>query len=324
MSDSSVQTPSRVFVGIDVSKKTWDVHLLPSGKAMSLTADETGLTQLRTELAPLGKCLIVMEATGGYERSLAAHLLDAGHDVAVANPRQVRDFARGLGQLAKTDRIDARMIAEYARLAQPRPLEKMPEKQAELAELVGRRRQLLQLQTMEKNRLGQTRGKAAKKSIGPVMDTIRKQLKVIDNAIAELIQANDDWRQRTELLQTTPGVGVVNGATLVAELPELGKLNRQAIGALVGVVPFNHDRGQHKGKRSIHGGRASVRSALYMAALSARNHNPTIKAFADRLEALGKPFKVVITACMRKLLVILNTMVRNNTPWKSDYHPANP
>lgn len=324
MSDSSVQAPSRVFVGIDVSKKTWDVHLLPSGKAMSLTADETGLTQLRTELAPWGKCLIVMEATGGYERSLAAHLLDAGHDVAVANPRQVRDFARGLGQLAKTDRIDARMIAEYARLAQPRPLEKMPEKQAELAELVGRRRQLLQLQTMEKNRLGQTSGKAAKKSIGPMLDTIRKQLKVIDNAIAELIQANDDWRKRTELLQTTPGVGVVNGATLVAELPELGKLNRQAIGALVGVVPFNHDSGQHKGKRSIHGGRASVRSALYMAAMSARNHNPTIKAFADRLEALGKPFKVVITACMHKLLTILNTMVRNNTPWKSDYHPANP
>lgn len=320
MSDSSVQTPSRVFVGIDVSKKTWDVHLLPSGKAMSLAADETGLAQLRTVLAPWGRCFVVMEATGGYERSLAAHLLEAGHDVAVANPRQVRDFARGLGQLAKTDRIDARMIAEYARLAQPRPLEKLPEKQAELAELVGRRRQLLQLQTMEKNRLAQTSGKAAKKSIGPLLDVIRKQLKAIDKAIAELIQGNDDWRQRTELLQTTPGVGVVSGATLVAELPELGKLNRQAIGSLVGVVPINHDSGQHKGKRAIHGGRASVRSALYMAAMSARNHNPIIKAFAARLEGQGKAFKVVITACMHKLLTILNTMVRNNTPWNPEYH----
>jgi len=324
MSDSSVQTSSRVFVGIDVSKSTWDVHLLPSGKSMSLAADETGLTQLRTELAQWGKCFIVMEATGGYEHELAAHMLEDGHDVAVANPRQVRDFTRGLGKLAKTDRIDARMIAEYARLAQPRLLEKMPEKQAELAGLVARRRQLLQLQTMEKNRRAQTSGKAAKKSIGPVLDVIRKQLTIIDKAIAELIQANDDWRQRTKLVQTTPGVGPVNGATLVAELPELGKLNRQAIGALVGVVPFNHDSGQHKGKRMIHGGRASVRSALYMAAMSARSHNPTIKAFAQRLEKRGKAFKVVITACMHKLLTILNTMVRNNTPWKSDYRAANP
>jgi transposase len=323
MTASTPSSLSPVFVGIDVAKKSWDVHLLPAGNSMTLAADESGLSKLRAELAPLGPCLIVMEASGGYERELAAELVAAGHRVAVVNPRQVRDFARGVGKLAKTDRIDARVLAQFARVVQPRPLEKLPEKQAELEALVTRRRQLIELRTMEKNRLGQASLKSAHKSIVHILDAIRKQLRDIDRMILKLVESHDDWRNTAHIVQSVPGIGKVTSATLVADLPELGKLDRQAITALVGLAPYNNDSGPLIGKRSIRGGRASVRCALYMAALSGMRFNPMLKRFAIRLKKSGKPAKVVLTACMRKLLTLLNTLVRNQTLWNPNLHLQN-
>ena len=303
------------FVGIDVSKFKFDVMILPTGMHLSEAYDAVGIGRLVEQLAPLGTCLIVLEATGGFERQLAAALVDAGHHVAVVNPRQVRDFARGIGVLAKNDRIDARVLALYGQHVQPRPLQKLPEKQQELAELVNRRRQLLAIHTAESNRLGMTSGKVAAKSIRHVLELLRKQVKKVEAEIARLVDDNDDWRARCQLLQTVPGIGPAVSASLVAEMPELGNLNRKRISSLAGVAPFVHDSGKFRGKRSIWGGRSSVRSMLYMAALTARRCNPVIKAFADRLQAAGKPAKVILVACMRKLLVILNTMVRNQTAW---------
>jgi transposase len=308
-------TSFQTFVGIDVSKRSWDVYLLPSRQHLKLPADESGIERLAAALAGAGTCLVVMEATGGLERRLAASLIELGHEVSVVNPRQVRDFARSQGRLAKTDRLDAEVIAWFAQTIRPRPLEKAPEKQAELDALVTRRRQLIGLRTAERNRLTQSGAKIISKSIRRMLDALRDEIADIDTAIAQLIQDNDDWRAKAELLQSTPGVGKVTTTTLVAELPELGKLNRQEIASLVGVAPLNRDSGQMRGTRAIWGGRAAVRSALYMAALTARRSNPILKTFADRLQALGKKPKVVIVACMRKLLTILNTMVRNNTPW---------
>jgi transposase len=267
--------------------------------------------------------VIVLEATGGFERPLAAELVDAGHATAIVNPRQVRDFARGIGVLAKNDRVDARVLATYAQHVRPRLLEKPSEKQLELNALVLRRRQLLKLQTAERNRSGQTTVKLPSKSIRHVLDLLRKEIKRHDVEIARLIADNDDWRSKSELLQTVPGVGPATSASLVAELPELGKLNRQQIAALVGLAPFSRDSGQSQGQRSIWGGRASVRHALYMAALTAGRWNPIIRAFAERLRQAGKRRKVVLTACMRKLLIILNTMLRNQTPWKTNVDPQN-
>jgi transposase len=324
MTASTENASSRVFVGVDVAKKSWDVHLLPAGKSLKLVAGESGLSKLRTELATLGPSLVVMEASGGYERELAAELVAAGHEVAVVNPRQVRDFARGMGYLAKTDPLDARVLAQFAQVVGPRPLQKLPAKQAELEALVTRRRQLIELRTMEKNRLGQASSKATRKSIAVILDAIRKQIRDVDKLILKLIESHDDWRTTAEIAQSVPGIGQVTGATLVAELPELGKLDRQAIAALVGVAPYNNDSGPHEGKRTIRGGRASVRCALYMAALSGMRHNPMLKQFALRLRKLGKPAKVVITACMRKLLTLLNVLVRTRTPWDPLLHQLHP
>lgn len=312
---ASTVRDSPVFVGVDVAKKSWDVHLLPAGKSLKLAADEGGLATLVAELAPSENALVVMEASGGYERELAAELVAAGHRVAVVNPRQVRDFARGVGMLAKTDALDARVLAQFAMQAQLRLLEKLPEKQAELDAIVTRRRQLIELRTIEKNRLAQASCAATRKSIVHILDAIRKQLRDADRQILKLIESHDDWRRTAEIVQSVPGVGPVTSATLVAELPELGKLGRQAIAALAGLAPYNNDSGALRGKRSIRGGRASVRTALYMAALSGIRRNPMLARFAGRLRNLGKPAKVVITACMRKLLTLLNTLVRNQTHW---------
>ena len=296
------------FVGIDVSKKRWDVVILPTGKSFKFDTDEAGLEQLRKMLKPLGRCSIVLEASGGYEKRLAAELVDAGHRVARVNPRQVRDFARSLGLLAKTDRIDARVLALFAQKIGARPFEKQPENLEELESLVTRRRQLVQMRSAEQARLHQSRKGRARKTISHMLDALREQIASVDADIAQLIEDNQDWNQRAKQLATVPGVGEVTANTLVAELPELGKLNRQQISSLVGLAPFNRDSGQFRGTRSIWGGRATVRSALYMATLTARTYNPIIREFAKRLEKTGKPFKVLMTACMRKLLVI-------STPW---------
>jgi len=309
-------SPGLTFVGIDVSKRYWDAHLLAGARQFHLDANEQGLKQLLAELPAPGSCLIVVEATGGLERPLAAGLVDAGHTVAVVNPRQARDFARSTGLLAKTDRIDARALASFAEKVRPRPLEKHPEKQGDLDALVTRRRQLVQVRSAERTRREQTTSQEVRKSIDHLLDVLRKELKSLDAAIAKLIEDHDDWRHKMELLKSVPGVGNVTSATLVAELPELGKLNRQEIVALAGLAPFNRDSGQFRGTRSIWGGRASVRCVLYMAALTARRSNPVIRAFAERLQKAGKKPKVVLTACMRKLLTILNTMLRTNTAWQ--------
>ena len=263
---------------------------------------------------------MVLEATGGLERPIVAELASAGIEVAVVNPRQVRDFARGVGKLAKTDPIDADVLARFAEVVRPAPSQKVPEKQRELQELVTRRQQLIAIRTAETNRKGTASAKVARRSLEKMLKTINSQITELDEAIAKLVwKDNDDWRRKAELLQSVPGVGQVISCNLLATLPELGNLNREQIAALAGLAPYNHDSGKLKGKRSIWGGRANARQALYMAALTARNCNPTIRAFAKRLEATGKLFKVVITACMRKLLVILNTMLKNNTPWINKY-----
>jgi transposase len=312
------------FVGIDVSKSTWDVHVRPQGRAFSVAADEEGLARLRQELLALGECLIVVEATGGLQRRLVAELLDAGLRVCVVNPRQVRDFARAWGRLAKTDRIDAETLALFAEKVQPRPAQKLPQQQEELDALVTRRRQVVGLRCMELTRQHQTQAKTARRSIAKLLKVLDRQVAELDQAIARLIESDDDFRTKCRLLQSVPGVGAGTSATLVAELPELGRLNRQQIASLAGLAPFNHDSGQHRGKRRIRGGRAAVRTALYMAALAAKRCNPTLRQFAARLAAAGKPFKVVITACMRKLLVILNQLLRDGTEWNTNPAPPPP
>lgn len=318
----ALQQPT-TFVGIDVSKGSWDVCVLSTGEGKKLSADNRGLEQLREWLKPHGRCLVVVEASGGYEQRLVAELIDAGHDVARVNPRQVRDLARSLGKLAKTDRIDARILALFAEKVQPRPCEKVPENQAELDALLTRRRQLVQMKSSEQVRLHQVRMREIRKSISHMLDELRKQIEEIDARIAQLIEDNEDWSQRVAQLASVPGIGPVTSRTLVAELPELGKLDRQAIAALVGVAPFNCDSGAFRGKRRIWGGRANLRSTLYMATLTARKHNPVIRRFADRLQRAGKAAKVILTACMRKLLVILNTMARTNTTWEPRLLPEN-
>ena len=311
------------YVGIDIAKAKFDVCILPSGKSLVLPYDSKGIAQLLAELAG-HECIVVVEATGKLERRLAGELVDAGHRTAIVNPRQTRDFAHGVGIRAKNDPIDARSLAMYAQHVKLRYFEKPSEKHEQLAALVVRRRQVLALQTAESNRLEQSTVKAATKSIQHVLDLLRKELKKLDAEIARLIESHDDWRKTAELLQSVPGVGPGTSASLVAELPELGKLNRQQIAALAGVAPFNRDSGQFRGQRSIWGGREAIRTALYMAAFNAKRANPVIKAFAERLQQAGKQHKVILTACMRKLLVILNTMVRNNTTWSPDLAPQNP
>jgi len=309
--------PVTLWVAIDVAKETLEIGCsTPDTVRVRRVANApAGFRELLKALPPRAHTAVVLEATGGYERNVIAELLEAGYRVALVNPRQVRDFAKGWGILAKTDRIDARVIALFAQHVQPRMLREMPEQQRELADLVTRRRQLLDLRTRESNRWAQTSAKAARKSIQQVLNLLDGQIHKLDKAIAELIDSDDDWKAKSELLQSTPGLGRVTAATLLAELPELGELNRQQIAALVGLAPFNDDSGQHQGQRHITGGRAAVRCVLYMATLVATKHNPTLKAFAQRLQKSGKKFKVVQTACMRKLLVILNTMLKNKTSW---------
>lgn len=320
--EGSTQNSQSWFVGIDIAKAKFDVCILPVGKSLVLSYDSEGIARLLTELAG-HECVIVIEATGKLERRLAAELVTAGHRTAIVNPRQARDFAHGLGIRAKNDPIDARSLAIYAQHVTLRYFEKPSEKHEELAALIARRRQVLALQTAESNRLEQSTVKLATKSIRHVLDLLRKELKTLDAEIVRLIESHDDWRNTAELLQSVPGVGPGTSASLVAELPELGKLNRQQIAALAGLAPFNRDSGQFRGQRSIWGGRQAVRVALYMAAFNAKRCNPVIRAFAERLRRAGKRPKVILTACMRKLLVILNTMVRNQTTWKATVLPQN-
>lgn len=309
-----------VYVGVDVAKVSLEVALRSDAPSFSLTNDRDGIAKLIDRLPQAGACVVVLEATGGYERILIAELLQAGHRVACANPRQVRDFANGLGVLAKTDPIDARIIARFGEVVQPRCLDIPQGPLGELQQLVERRRQLITLRTAESNRLQQATSKPTRKSIREVLKTLEKQVEIIERQIDDLVRKHDDWQHKVDLMTSVPGVGQTTATTLLADLPELGQLNREQIAALVGVAPYNHDSGQLRGTRCIWGGRAPVRNALYMAALSAKRFNDTIRRFAERLSESssvrpGKAPKVILTACMRKLLIILNTMLKNDTPW---------
>jgi transposase len=304
------------FVGVDVSKEKLDVAVLPGGELRDFANDTAGVAELVAWLGSFGPAAIVLEATGGYERSALFAMQDAGLRVTLVNPRQVRDFAKGIGQLAKTDRLDAIVLAEFARLAAPAPSEITSEKQRELEALVLRRRQLVGLRVAEQNRSQQTTDKFIQQTLRRVTRALEREIRGIEARIAKLLESDDQWKGRLQILLSTPGVGETTAMTLVAELPELGKLNRQQIASLAGVAPYPRDSGRSRGPRSIWGGRRPLRSVLYMAALTARRCNPTIRAFAARLNATGKSFKAIQVACVRKLLVILNTMVKNNTPWK--------
>jgi transposase len=306
-----------VYVGIDVSKAKLDICLLPSGQTLTVDNSTAGIRQLVDLLRKqpqVERCLL--EATGRYERRCAADLLEAGFAVAVVNPRQARDFARSLGRLAKTDRIDAATLAEFAKLSHVRLSEKTPENRTILDDLITRRRQITQMRAAEKTRREGLSHKKALASVDKVIRLLDQQREDLDREIARLIESDDDWRNRRDILTSVPGVGNTTASQLVADLPELGKLNRQQIAALVGVAPLNRDSGTLRGHRTIFGGRADVRTGLYMATISAMRYNPIIRSFAERLMAAGKAFKVAMIACMRKLVTILNMMVRNNEHWR--------
>jgi transposase len=314
---ASTLSSAPIYVGIDVSQDRLDVAVLPNQKSFHVRNDRPGIAKLIETLRPLTPALIVMESTGGYERRACASLLQEDFPVAAVNPRQVRDFARAIGQLAKNDRIDALVLARFAQQCQPRLKTPASSQQELLADLVVRRRQLTQMRAAETMRLQQARSKPASKSINKVIKLLDQEIDELDEQLNDLIRADADLSRTDDIIQSTPGIGPGTSASLLAQLPELGRLSRQKISALAGLAPYDFDSGKSRGKRSIWGGRASVRCALYMAALSARRCNPVIRAFAKRLEAAHKPFKVVLTACMRKLLTIINAMVKTNTEWSS-------
>jgi len=303
------------FVGIDVAKAKLDVFIDSAAEFFTVANDARGVASIRQRLQALNVKLVVLEHSGRYERRCALDLMDAGFTVALVNPRQTRDFARAINWLAKNDRIDARLLAEFGKCVQPRPSERIPQNRAELDELVGRRRQLVQMRAAESTRLQQACSQSVMRSIEQSLKQLDAQIQILEQRIATLIENDDDWRGQAELLRSVPGVGPVVASTLVAELPELGKINRQEIAALVGLAPFDRESGQWKGKRSCRGGRAQVRSTLYMAVITAKRCNPIIKSLAERLKAAGKSFKVVMVACMRKLLTILNTIAATRQHW---------
>ena len=307
-----------LFIGIDVAKDTFHVASCPRLINISLPNSSTGTKQLIKTLQPHSISLIVLEATGGYERPIVAELLGANLKVVVASPRQVRDFARGIGEFAKTDPIDAAVLARFAQVVQPKPkLPSSPETD-ELADLVRRRRQLTDLRVQELNRSQTVRHPKVRKSVRKMLKTLDYQIAELDDLIQQHIKSDDDFRKKDEILRSTPGVGPQTSAMLLSLLPELGQLNRQQIAALVGVAPYDFSSGRFAGKSRIWGGRKDIRCVLYMAALSAIRCNLAIHRFAERLREKGKVFKVVITACMRKLLIILNTMLRNQTLWRPE------
>lgn len=303
------------YLGIDVAKDSFDVASDPAGLTRSLPNDPTGRQHLLDDLRNHTVALVVLEATGGYERALVADLLHAGHKVVVANPRQVRDFARGIGQLAKTDRIDARILAQFASLVKPEPRQKAPEQAVNLAELVTRRHQLSDLKTQESNRLPHACHPDVRTSLKKSLRALEGQIDHLDKLIRQNIDSDDGLRRKDQIVQSFKGVGPGTSAMLLSHLPELGRINRQEIAALAGLAPWDFQSGQWAGQSKIWGGRMPVRNMLYMVALSAIRFNPVIRKFYQRLESQGKLFKVCITACMRKILVILNTLVRNDCLW---------
>lgn len=305
------------FIGIDVSKQLLEVAIHQQDYQFRCANKASAFGALIAELIGWRPALIVLEATGGLERAVVAALHGAGLPVVVVNPRQVRDFARALGQLAKTDPLDARVLAHFASAVKPplRPIKSQDEQ--ELDALSGRRDQLVEMLTDEKNRRASAASDSVREEIEGHIDWLTDRIAELDQQRKKLLKCSAAWQTKDDILQSTPGIGPVVSFSLLAELPELGLLNRQEISKLVGVAPLNRDSGQQRGSRHIFGGRAHVRKVLYMAALTATRCNPVIKEFYQRLRARQKPFKVAIIACMRRLLAIINLMVRNGSPWKS-------
>lgn len=302
------------IIGIDVGKEKLDAALNGQKRVKSWANDETDRAKLAAWVVDQQVALVVVEASGGYEARIVSELVERGQAVALVNPTRVRAFARAAGVLAKTDKIDARTIAYFGATMAPRAQARRSQAQLALNESVTRRRQLVLMITAERNRL-QTASPEMRESIARHLDWLQQEINALEEQINQALAANSEWAETAKRLQSVPGVGTITASTLVADLPELGQLNRQKIAALVGVAPFNNDSGKRRGKRRIFGGRTSVRSVLYMAALSATKHNPVIKAFYERLLAKGKVKKVAITACMRKLLVILNSIVKSGQDW---------
>lgn len=308
----------QITVGIDTSKSRLDVVIIPNSQHQSFANDEEGCKQLASWLGDISPNLIAIEATGGYEMLAVSILSTVGLPIVVVNPRQVRNYAKALGKLAKTDMIDAGVIAEFAQNVQPevRPL---PDEQSmALKAMVLRRRQLIEMLVSEQNRL-KTSHCRVQPLIRKNIDWLREQIALLDKDITKTLRSSPVWREKDDLLSSVKGVGPVLTASLICLLPELGTLNRQKISALVGVCPYNRDSGYFRGRRSIYGGRAQIRSVLYMATVASIRHNSVIKAMYDRLRKAGKVAKVAIVACMRKLLTILNAMVKNNQKWNPDW-----
>jgi len=314
-----------MVIGIDVAKAELVVATRPDGERWTVANDERGVRTLVERLRAAPPELIVLEATGGYELLCVAALAAAALPVVVVNPRQVRDFARATGQLAKTDRIDADILALFAERVRP-AVRALPDADAqELDALLARRRQLLEMLQAERNRLGQVFGRGkqlVKKSLKGHIAFLERELKIADTDLGAMVRQSPAWRERDDLLQSVPGVGRVLSLTLLADLPELGQLSRRQIAKLVGVAPLSCDSGTFRGRRFVQGGRASVRAVLYMGALVATKRNPAIRTFYQRLLSAGKPKKLALVACMRKLLTILNTMVRTGEYWTIDHTTA--
>lgn len=307
----------KVSVGIDVSKATLDIAVHETNETWSTSNDSAGGAELVTKLKKLKPTSIVLEATGGFETLVTAMLAAADLPVIVVNPRQVRDFAKATGQLAKTDRIDCRILAHFAAAIDP-PVR--PVKSAEtqhLEALLARRRQIVEMLVAEKNRLANNHDRAVVKDLNAHIAWLERRLKSSDEELQRVLKTSPAWRERDDVMRSVPGVGPVLSLTMLAQVPELGRLNRRQIAKLVGVAPFNWDSGQWRGSRHIWGGRATVRPPLFMATLCAIRINPTIKSFYRRLIAAGKAPKVAIVACMRKLLTILNVMVKTQTSWRT-------
>jgi len=310
-----------LFVGIDVSKDRLDVAVRPEGKRWEVSNDEKSIRLLVDSLKDLPSELIIAEATGGLEIPLVSALAEAGLPIVVVNPRQVRDFAKAVGQLAKTDKIDAEVLAHFGEALRPEVRPVKSRQLQELSALVSRRRQLVDMLTMEKNRLASA-PKGIHKDIIAHIAWLEKRLKDMNGKLSQMVENCPAWREKDEIMRSVPGVGPVFSSSLLANVPELGQLNRRQNASLIGVAPLNRDSGQHSGTRIVWGGRANVRSVLYMATVAAMRSNPVIKSFYQRLIGAGKKFKVAITACMRKLLTILNAMVKSGTMWQPNVERA--
>jgi transposase len=306
------------YVGIDVSKDQLDIAVRPDGDTWSMPNEASGITEVVQRLAQLHPKLVLLEATGGLQMPLAAALATAGLPLAMVNPRQVRDFARATGRLAKTDRLDAQALAHFAEAVRPTPYPLPDVQTQELTALLTRRHQVVEMLTAEKNRRRATRSEAVRQRVQDHIRWLEQELADLDDDLERTLRESPLWREKDNLLRSVPGIGRVVSITLLADLPELGTLSRHQIAALVGVAPLNRDSGRFRGKRMVWGGRARVRAALYMAALTASRYIPIIKAFYHRLCGAGKARKVALTACMRKLLIILNSMVKHQQTWTPD------